>query len=231
VVPDPRYGFDTRAIHAGQRPDPETGARAMPIYASTSFVFEDAQQAADLFSLQTFGNIYSRLGNPTNAAFEERMASLEGGLGALAAASGASAQLVALLALVVITVFWWVTMWFLLAGRISWRRLLPGAVATAVFWIGMEVVFHFIFSNTIISDDKKYGAIGIVFALMSWLIAIGVVVILGPVVGIVWDERQLSFSGAFRKLRRSGRDQGTDTQAAAEQPVEERAAVGDDAAP
>jgi len=99
VVPDPRYGFDTRAIHAGQRPDPETGARAMPIYASTSFVFEDAQQAADLFSLQTFGNIYSRLGNPTNAAFEERMASLEGGLGALAAASGASAQLVALLAL------------------------------------------------------------------------------------------------------------------------------------
>jgi O-acetylhomoserine (thiol)-lyase len=99
VVPDPRYGFDTRAIHAGQRPDPETGARAMPIYASTSFVFEDAQHAADLFSLQTFGNIYSRLGNPTNAAFEERMASLEGGLGALAAASGASAQLVALLAL------------------------------------------------------------------------------------------------------------------------------------
>lgn len=99
MVPDPRYGFDTRAIHAGQRPDPETGARAMPIYASTSFVFEDAQQAADLFSLQTFGNIYSRLGNPTNAAFEERMASLEGGLGALAAASGASAQLVALLAL------------------------------------------------------------------------------------------------------------------------------------
>ncbi|HLN15424.1 MAG TPA: YhjD/YihY/BrkB family envelope integrity protein [Acidimicrobiales bacterium] len=144
---------------------------------------------------------------------------------------GGGPVLVALLALVVITVFWWVTMWFLLAGRISWRRLLPGAVATAVFWIGMEVVFHFIFSNTIISDDKKYGAIGIVFALMSWLIAIGVVVILGAVVGIVWDERQLSFSGAFRKLRRSGRDQGTDTQAAAEQPVEERAAVGDDAAP
>ena len=99
VMPDPQYGFDTRAIHAGQRPDPETGARAMPIYASTSFVFEDAQHAADLFSLQTFGNIYSRVGNPTNAAFEERMASLESGLGALSAASGSSAQLVALLAL------------------------------------------------------------------------------------------------------------------------------------
>lgn len=91
------FGFDTRAVHAGQRPDPETGARAMPIYATTSFVFEDVQHAADLFSLQTFGNIYSRLSNPTTAAFEERLASLEGGLGGVATASGKSAQLVALL--------------------------------------------------------------------------------------------------------------------------------------
>ncbi|MGD2060472.1 MAG: O-acetylhomoserine aminocarboxypropyltransferase/cysteine synthase [Acidimicrobiia bacterium] len=93
------YGFNTRAIHAGQRPDPETGARAMPIYATTSFVFEDVQHAADLFSLQTFGNIYTRLSNPTTAAFEERVASLEGALGGLATASGKSAQLVALLTL------------------------------------------------------------------------------------------------------------------------------------
>jgi O-acetylhomoserine (thiol)-lyase len=93
------YGFATRAIHAGQRPDPETGARAMPIYASTSFVFEDAQTAADLFALQTYGNIYTRIGNPTNAAFEERMASLEGGLGGLATASGQAAQLIAVLTL------------------------------------------------------------------------------------------------------------------------------------
>lgn len=98
-MPDPRYGFDTLAIHAGQRPDPETGARAQPIYASTSFVFDDPQHAADLFALQTFGNIYSRLSNPTNAALEERMAALEGGLGALAASSGSSSQLVALLCL------------------------------------------------------------------------------------------------------------------------------------
>jgi O-acetylhomoserine (thiol)-lyase len=91
------YGFATRAIHAGQRPDPETGARAMPIYATTSFVFEDAQTAADLFALQTFGNIYTRIGNPTNAAFEERMASLEGGLGALATSSGQAAQLISIL--------------------------------------------------------------------------------------------------------------------------------------
>ena len=91
------FGFDTRSIHAGQRPDPETGARAMPIYQTTSYVFEDPQQAADLFALQSFGNIYTRIGNPTNAAFEERMASLEGGLGGLAAASGMSAQLLAVL--------------------------------------------------------------------------------------------------------------------------------------
>jgi O-acetylhomoserine (thiol)-lyase len=93
------FGFSTRAIHAGQRPDPETGARAMPIYATTSYVFDDAQQAADLFALQTYGNIYTRIGNPTTAAFEERMASLEGGLGALATASGQAAQIVAILTL------------------------------------------------------------------------------------------------------------------------------------
>jgi O-acetylhomoserine (thiol)-lyase len=93
------FGFSTRAIHAGQRPDPETGARAMPIYATTSYVFEDAAQAADLFALQTYGNIYTRIGNPTTAAFEERVASLEGGLGAVATGSGQAAQLVAILTL------------------------------------------------------------------------------------------------------------------------------------
>ncbi|MCL1588048.1 MAG: O-acetylhomoserine aminocarboxypropyltransferase/cysteine synthase [Actinomycetia bacterium] len=93
------FGFATRSIHAGQRPDPETGARAMPIYATTSYVFDDAQHAADLFALQTFGNIYTRIGNPTSAAFEERMASLEGGIGALATASGQAAQLIAILTL------------------------------------------------------------------------------------------------------------------------------------
>lgn len=93
------YGFNTRSIHAGQPPDPETGARAMPIYATTSFVFDDPQQAADLFALQTYGNIYTRIGNPTTAAFEERIASLEGGIGALATASGMAAQLISILTL------------------------------------------------------------------------------------------------------------------------------------
>jgi O-acetylhomoserine (thiol)-lyase len=86
------FGFDTRAIHAGQRPDPYTGARAMPIYQTTSFVFESPDHAASLFELQEYGNIYSRIGNPTTAAFEERIASLEGGAGAVATASGQAAQ-------------------------------------------------------------------------------------------------------------------------------------------
>jgi membrane protein len=97
--------------------------------------------------------------------------------------------LLGVVGLVVLTAFWWFTMWFLLAGRISWRNLFPAAVATAICWIGMEVVFSFIFSNTVISDNDKYGPIGVVFAFMSWLIAIGVVVILGAVVGVVWRER------------------------------------------
>jgi len=90
-----QFGFDTRAIHAGQRPDPYTGARAMPIYQTTSFVFESPDHAASLFELQEYGNIYSRIGNPTTAAFEERVASLEGGAGGVATASGQAAQFLA----------------------------------------------------------------------------------------------------------------------------------------
>jgi len=86
-------GFSTLAIHAGAQPDPTTGARATPIYQTTSFVFEDADHAASLFGLQTFGNIYSRIGNPTNAVLEERVAALEGGTAALATASGHAAQM------------------------------------------------------------------------------------------------------------------------------------------
>ena len=96
---DHSFGFRTRALHAGTPPDPTTGARAMPIYLSSSFVFDSAEHAAELFALRTYGNIYSRIGNPTVAAFEERMASLEGGLGAVAFASGLAAQLAAVLAL------------------------------------------------------------------------------------------------------------------------------------
>src|SRR5712671_5002806 len=87
-------GFSTLAIHAGAQPDPTTGARATPIYQTTSFVFEDVDHAASLFGLQTFGNIYTRIGNPTNAVLEERVAALEGGTAGLAVASGHAAQVI-----------------------------------------------------------------------------------------------------------------------------------------
>lgn len=87
-------GFGTLAVHAGAQPDPTTGARATPIYQTTSFVFNDADHAASLFGLQSFGNIYTRITNPTTAVLEERVAALEGGTAALAVASGHAAQLV-----------------------------------------------------------------------------------------------------------------------------------------
>lgn len=93
------FGFDTLSIHAGQRPDPATGARAVPIYQTTSYVFDDTDHAAQLFALQRMGNIYTRIMNPTTAAFEERVAALEGGTAALATASGMAAQLTALMTL------------------------------------------------------------------------------------------------------------------------------------
>ncbi len=96
---DRQFGFKTRSLHAGQRPDPTTGSRAMPIYQTTSYVFEDTEHAANLFALQRFGNIYTRIMNPTTAAFEERMASLEGGVGALAVGSGQAAQFITIFTL------------------------------------------------------------------------------------------------------------------------------------
>ena len=96
---DHEFGFETLCLHAGQIPDAATGARVTPIYQTTSYVFDSADHAASLFNLQTFGNIYTRLSNPTNAVFEERMAALEGGRAALAVSSGMSAQMVTLLTL------------------------------------------------------------------------------------------------------------------------------------
>ena len=90
------YGFNTLAVHAGAQPDPATGARATPIYQTTAFVFEDADHAAALFNLQVFGNIYSRIMNPTTAVLEERVAALENGRAALSCGSGHAAQLLAL---------------------------------------------------------------------------------------------------------------------------------------
>ena len=92
-------GFSTRAIHAGHAPDSDTRARAVPLYQTTSYTFEDTAHAADLFGLRRFGNIYTRIMNPTNDAFEQRMAALEGGAAALATASGQAAETLAVLTL------------------------------------------------------------------------------------------------------------------------------------
>jgi O-acetylhomoserine (thiol)-lyase len=96
-MPDHEFGFETLCLHAGQIPDAQTGSRAVPLYQTTSYVFDSAEHAASLFNLQTFGNVYTRLSNPTTAVFEERMAAIEGGRAAVATASGQAAEMVAFL--------------------------------------------------------------------------------------------------------------------------------------
>jgi O-acetylhomoserine (thiol)-lyase len=94
---DREFGFETLCLHAGQIPDTQTGSRAVPLYQTTSYVFDDTNHAASLFNLQTFGNVYTRLSNPTTAVFEERVAAIEGGRAAVATATGQAAEMVALL--------------------------------------------------------------------------------------------------------------------------------------
>src|SRR6478672_8622391 len=94
---DREFGFETLCLHAGQIPDAQTGSRAVPLYQTTSYVFDSTEHAASLFNLATFGNVYTRLSNPTTAVFEERMAALESGRAAVATASGQAAEMVALL--------------------------------------------------------------------------------------------------------------------------------------
>src|ERR1700750_1852531 len=94
--PERQMGFATRVLHAGQTPDPSSHARAVPIYQTTSFVFDDSDHAANLFALKEFGNIYSRIMNPTTDVFEQRVAALEGGVAALATSSGQAAQFLAI---------------------------------------------------------------------------------------------------------------------------------------
>jgi O-acetylhomoserine (thiol)-lyase len=96
---DRKFGIETLALHAGQIPDPATGSRAVPLYQTTSYVFDSADHAASLFNLQTFGNVYTRISNPTTAVLEERVASLEGGRAAVATATGQAAEMTAILTL------------------------------------------------------------------------------------------------------------------------------------
>src|SRR5437667_7954077 len=96
---DRKFGIETLALHAGQIPDPATGSRAVPLYQTTSYVFDSADHAASLFNLQTFGNVYTRISNPTTAVLEERVAALEGGRAAVATATGQAAEMTAILTL------------------------------------------------------------------------------------------------------------------------------------
>src|SRR3954454_15980000 len=98
-MPDRQFGFGTLCLHAGAIPDPTTGSRAVPIYQTTSYVFDSADHAASLFNLQTFGNVYSRISNPTVAVLEERLAAVENGRAALATATGQAAEATAILTL------------------------------------------------------------------------------------------------------------------------------------
>lgn len=97
--------------------------------------------------------------------------------------------LVAIAALPAATAFWWFSMWLLLAGKLGWRELFPSALATGICWLGMVIVFRLTLSGTIASDYRKYGPAGVVFAIMTLLIAIGVVIILGALLGVAWRER------------------------------------------
>jgi membrane protein len=98
--------------------------------------------------------------------------------------------LVAIAALLAATAFWWFTMWLLLAGKLPWRELFPAALATGICWLGMLIVFRLTLSSTITADNRKYGPAGVIFAIMPLLIAIGVVITLGAVLGAAWRERR-----------------------------------------
>jgi membrane protein len=111
------------------------------------------------------------------------------------AAGGAG--LVDLVTFAIMTPFFWWSMHFLLAGRVPWRRLLPSAIATGIFFAGLGVFSKFYFSSTIISDSRTYGTIGAVFGILTWFIAIGAVLILGAVVGAVWEDRRAGKPAAF----------------------------------
>jgi membrane protein len=105
------------------------------------------------------------------------------------------------LSFVLVSVFFWWSMHFLLAGRVPWRELLPAGVATSVFWIGLGIFSSVYFSHNIVANYKRFGSIGVMLLLLSWLIAVGVVIILGAVVGILWWERSYTLLGPLRVAR------------------------------
>ena len=114
--------------------------------------------------------------------------------------------LAAVAASIMYSIFWFVLLWLLLAGRLRWSTLLPSAIATGICTTGMYVVFHYVFSGDVTGDYNKYGAIGVVIALMSYFIAIGVVISIGAAFGIVWDERNAPDDSAEKNAKTQSRD-------------------------
>jgi membrane protein len=188
-----RYGLDDAASHAvGQVfASPTAASTAMTVASWIVLVVFAIGAAATLQELYVASFDVER---PTRGSVVRCclwIAALIGtaALGAVATPWLGGGLLIALAAFVVATGFFWFTMWLLLADRVSWRDLYPSAVATGAYWVGMQVVFRLTMSDMITSNFTKYGAIGVVFTLMTLMVAVGVVVILGAITGIVWRER------------------------------------------
>jgi membrane protein len=197
-----RFGLTNEAAHAVRQAltSPAATSSAIDGFSWVFFIVGGIAAAAAIQEL------YERIFEVKGRGFRDtpqRIAWLALAVGA--AFLSASAQpwlhsvggpvLVAFAALIGGTAFWWFSMWLLLAGKMGWRALFPSALATGICWLGMEIVFRQTLSGVIVSDYKKYGSIGVVFAIMSLLIAIGVVIMLGALLGVVWRERYKGPSG------------------------------------
>lgn len=192
-----RFGLNGEAAHATSTvfTSPSTTSAAITGLSYVVFVFSGIAAAAAIqelyeraFELETRGLKDTPL-RLLWLAILLGFAALSSWAGPTVHAAGGPV-LLAVLALLAVTGFWWFTMWLLLAGRISWPELFPSALATAICWLAMSAVFKLTMSSTITSNYKKYGDIGVVLSLMSFLIAIGVVIILGAIIGVVWRLRR-----------------------------------------
>jgi len=192
-----RYGLDDAASHAvGQVfASPSAASGAMTVASWIVLIVFAIGAAATLQELYVLSFGVQHPSGGTNAARLVGWLAALLGVGALAALATPSLNdvggdlLVAIVAFVAATVFFWFSMRLFLAGQLSWRELFPSALATGIFWLGMQVVFRLTMSDMISSNYAKYGAIGVVFTLMTLMVAVGVVVILGAISGVVWRER------------------------------------------
>jgi membrane protein len=191
-----RFGLTGQAAHAVRQAFTSATATSAAVdELSWAFLIVGGIAAAGAIQ-----ELYERLFEAQARGFRntpQRVAWLATAIGAIFAeawsypwlASIGGPVLVAVASAVGATAFWWFSMWLLLAGRLAWRQLFPSALATGICWFGMALLFRLTMSGSITSDYRKYGTIGVVFAILSLLIAIGVVVMLGALLGVAWRER------------------------------------------